>query len=185
MISLWASAPASAMEHGDTAPVQKLRVEVKATIAAHCGFDQASDVSTKALDLNLAQTLHIPLKLDCNTPFIIGVKSSHGGLVSTLTPDHSGFSFVKAYKVALQVGVDGSPLSPDACDAVTLTGIGNAGRACAFYGDAPGVGLSSGKHISIGQPSQLSVGWDAAGRGPRNVAGHYQDTLTVIVAARS
>ncbi|HLI67508.1 MAG TPA: hypothetical protein VKU90_14190 [Caulobacteraceae bacterium] len=173
------------MSHDDATPVQKLTVDVKARIAARCGFRGDQDDHTGAQDLTVAHTLVIPFQLDCNTPFVIGVKSQHGAFAADRTPDGSGFAFTKAYRLSLDIGTNGQALTPAACDSTALTAPGAPGAACAFYGAKPGQGLSSGKLISIDRPSSMSLSWDGQGAGPRNVAGRYSDTITITVSART
>jgi hypothetical protein len=176
----------SALAHDDAAPVAVLHIDVRARIATRCGFGDPPRSPTGAPNLNVEQHIEIPFKLDCNTPFIIGVKSDNGALTSDLTPNGSGFAFTKPYKVELRIGTDGDPLTPDACDAATLTGKTKSEASCAFYGDRPGQGLSSGKRISTDQPSHLTVSWRGADpSAPRNVAGAYHDTITITVKARA
>lgn len=184
-----AAGQASARDVDHGAPVSRITIDVKARIPVRCGFDQAPQTPAVDPDLDVARTVRVPFRLDCNAPFVIGVKSDHGALVADLPDDHSGFAFSKAYRVALDVGTNGQSMTPSDCDAAALTPAGEVsrdGKACAFFGAASGRGLSSGELISIGRPSDLAISWDA--RDPaaaRNVAGRYADTLTIFVAART
>ena len=52
-----------------------VRIDVTATIAEHCGISRdASSVDSIVPDLDKAQLLRFPFKIDCNTPFAIGVR---------------------------------------------------------------------------------------------------------------
>jgi len=179
-------ASANPIKPGGGAPVDKLTIDVRATIASRCGFAEAPRSPPHAFDLNAAQHVEIPFTLDCNTPFTIGVKSDHGGLTSDRAPDGSGFAFSKPYQVALEVGTDASALTPDPCGSEELVDAGKLRSLCAFYGDRPGQGLSSGKSISTFEPSHLVLSWPGVQDGTaRNVAGRYHDTITITVSARA
>lgn len=184
-----AAGQASARVADHATPVSRITIAVKARIPVRCGFAQAPETPAIDPDLNTARTVRVPFRLDCNAPFVIGVKSDHGALVADMPDDHSGFAFSKSYRVALDIGTNGQALTPSDCDSTALTatgGVSRDGKACEFFGSASGRGLSSGGLISINRPSTLSISWD--GRDPNgalNVAGRYADTLTVFVAART
>lgn len=167
----------------DSAPGPDLvTIEVSARVVDRCGFSVAPKNMTAAADLTVAQAIAFDFTLDCNTPFVIGVRSANGAMTHRGAPDASGFAFAKRYEVGLAVATSGAGLAPLPCHSDTLTA--DASARCAFYGSQVGEGLASGDDTAIGKPGTLTVRWDDGGGGPRLAAGDYTDTLTIAVAAR-
>lgn len=170
-----------------------IRIDITATIVERCGISRdASAADASAPDMDKAQQLRFPFKIDCNTPFAIGVSSQNGALRLSESDSAArsavdgrsadGFANEKAYDVALNVETDGAPMQSDACSSRTLTG---KGGKCAFYGTESGSGLSSGKRTAINRQGALTVSWKAGDDGVRRAAGSYRDTLTVVVGPRT
>lgn len=170
-----------------------VRIDVTATIAEHCGISRdASSVDSIVPDLDKAQLLRFPFKIDCNTPFAIGVSSQNGALrrrennVDAMRDIDGqlsdGFSSEKAYSVSLVVATDGAQMLSENCTSRSLTG---RGGKCEFYGREAGTGMSSGRRTAIRREGAMIVSWVGGEDSVRRAAGTYQDTLTVVVGPRT
>lgn len=170
-----------------------IRIDVTAKIAEHCGISRDTSAADSIVpDLDKAQQLRFPFKIDCNTPFAIGVSSQNGALrllgngADAARGDNGqlpdGFSGEKAYSVSLIVTTDGSQMVSEACSSRMLTG---RNGKCEFYGREAGSGLSSGRRTAIRREGAMLVSWTGGEDAVRRAAGAYQDILTVVVGPRS
>jgi spore coat protein U-like protein len=173
----------------DAPTSDSLSIAVTATIAPKCGIGPSGAAAGSVPDLEQAQTLNFDFKLDCNSPFAIGVSSQHGALRLKSTQnlnagtDSQGFSLEKEYQVALSVQTDAGSLEGGSCGSKALK---DGTGSCSFYGVSPGSGLSSGQRTAIDRTGTITVSWPASsGSDPRRAAGEYQDTITIVVGVKS
>ena len=161
-------------------------IDVAATVAERCGI-AAGELPRTIPDLDEATTLRFEFRLDCNTPFRLGVSTANGALVldgvRAIGGNDDGFSRRKDYSVALDMNTDGDAIRTEDCAASALVSI--AGN-CRFYGREPGEGMSSGRRTAIRRDGAIVVKWNAGAYDtPRRAAGTYRDTITVVVGVRS
>ncbi len=164
----------------------RVEIDVLARIVERCGFQQKPDATPHSLDLSRSGTTSLDFKVDCNTPFAIGVSSAKGALSSLRTGDANGFRTRLPYQVGLKLNTSGSALTPRDCSSDSLSPTSAPGTGCAFFGDATVQGLSSEQHIAIGEEGRLTISWpDPDTGGPRLIAGALSDTITITIGARS
>jgi spore coat protein U-like protein len=170
------------------APVQaqteSLEIDISAQIVARCGFAPGSNGAiTAPQDLEEAASLATRIRLDCNTPYALGVTAVRGALVNLdAADDGSGFAFSKTYGVSIALDTDRGIIRSDRCSSADLI----SGGSCAFAGSAAGEGLESGSGISIGRDATITVDWQAQPALRRRLApGRYRDTLILVVGPRA
>ena len=182
------------MARAETSPTtETVKLEVKATIPARCGFTDVPIVPTGKRDVTRQTTIDMPFKVDCNQPFTIRMSSGNGALKYVGTGDRFGFLDVKPYEVSLELGLSNAEKITRSCSSATLNPASAAsagegmGVGCDFYGTARRSGLSSQAAIAASDaaPSLLRVSWTDASSTRRLLAGAYQDTLTIVVEPRS
>lgn len=126
-------------------------------------FASSGEVNAKAL-------------VNCNTGFVTRATSANGAL-KTAAAIGPGFTNTLAYKLTLTVNLTGSPWVKAACASANLM----AGQSsCTLSPSGPG--LDSGGFPSIGQAATLKFSWKSP-TSPRLIAGSYEDTVTISVAA--
>jgi len=113
--------------------------------------------------------------INCNTGFVIKATSANGAVKNDASVS-PGFTNSLRYTVSLGVGtVDGFLYAK--CSSASLV----AGQStCSLSPDGPG--LDSGGSPSARRAATLTMSWNPPVR-PRLVAGSYQDTITISVAA--
>lgn len=157
----------------------QIQIDLRGRVAARCdlvaplsGFDN--------FDMNRAGQAQGVFAIDCNTPFILRVRSERGGFASDM--DIPGVEVLTPYQVSVQVGTDDGRQNLGWCDAAALSPAG--GESCIYAPTAAGGGWSSGDAIAIGQSGSLALRWrDPAGENAR--AGAYNDTIIIELAVRS
>lgn len=151
--------------HGQVAP----RCELTAPLAGFGDFD-----------MNHRGAAQGAIAVDCNTPFLLRVRSQHGGFASDAAL--SGAQAVAPYQVALQVGTDRGRQDLGWCDSAALAA--HAATDCPYAADGAHGGWSSGDAVAIGQTAALSLRWDAPGEGQARL-GAYADTIVIELEVRS
>jgi hypothetical protein len=166
-----------------------LKIDIEASIGDRCGIAALGAKAKDAGRVDTANSVSFNFRLDCNTPFRIGVAAQNGAmqLVSTeaASTDFVGFATRKAYIAALAFNTDQDGLvDAGECDSAKLRA---TGADCAFYGAEPGKGFSAGRRsTAIGTEGSLTVRWPGSeGDTARLVAGTYEETLTIVVGPRT
>ncbi len=166
------------------AATDSVAIDVVARIKERCGFVSGAPAGiTAPRDLESAANFSLAIGLDCNTPYALGVTSQRGALTNVdAADDGSGFSFSKRYRVSLALNTDRGIVRSAPCISDEMA---DGGR-CAFATLMPGRGLRSGAGISVGRNAVISIDWAAhASAQPRLAAGHYKDTLILVVGPRA
>jgi hypothetical protein len=172
------------------APVgDSLKIDIEASIGERCGISALGAKSKDAGRIDIANSVSFAFKLDCNTPFRIGVAAQNGAmqLVSPYSPttDFGGFATHKGYVAGLSFNTDQDGLvDAGECDSAKLSA---AQADCAFYSAQPGKGFSAGRRsTAIDSEGSLTVRWSGSeGDTARLVAGTYEETLTIVVGPRT
>lgn len=129
-----------------------------------------------AADFATSGTAKAGALVNCNTGFVVKATSANGAVTAASTAP-SGFTNSLPYKVALTVPLTGAPWIKATCGSATLVA-GQSG--CALSPD--GAGLQSGGLPSLNQSATIQVSWNTP-TNPRLVAGNYEDTIAISVAA--
>lgn len=161
-----------------------LTVDLAAEIPARCGFsNNGVRGAQNAPDLERKGQVALRIRLDCNTPYAIGVEARSGSLANLdAQPDGSGYAFSKPYSLTLKLDTDKGQRVSMPCISTQLIAGGN----CPFAASTPGTGFSSGDGISVGRDLTLSVEWsDQRTSGNRLAPGRYRDTLIIVIGARA
>ena len=134
------------------------------------------------MNLNEAGEVRGAFGIDCNTPFLLRVRSDEGGLASV--GSLAGVAQLADYELAVEVGTDAGRQNLGWCDAATL-GPDGAGQ-CAFSAQAPLGGWSSGEAVAIRETGSLTLRWEGQREddsAPR--LGAYRDNIIIEVEVRS
>jgi hypothetical protein len=166
-----------------------LKIDIEASIGERCGISALGAKSKDAGRIDTANSVSFNFKLDCNTPFRIGVAAQNGAmqLVSSegASTEFGGFATRKSYVAGLAFNTDQDGLvDAGECDSAKLSA---AQADCDFYGAQPGKGFSAGRRsTAIGTEGSLTVRWSGSeGDTARLVAGTYEETLTIVVGPRT
>lgn len=166
------------------ARTDSIAIDVVARIKDRCGFAGNAPANVTApRDLESAADFSLAVGLDCNTPYALGVTSQHGALTNTdATDDGSGYAFSKTYRVSVALETDKGIVRSGRC---VSSDMADGGR-CIFASLVPGRGLKSDAGISVGRNAVITIDWPAQGLSqPRLAAGHYKDTLILVVGPRA
>lgn len=172
-----------------------LKIDIEARIAERCGIAAIGANSKDGGRIDVASTVSFNFRLDCNTPFKIGVAADQGALALVDTGDaqrarsngqtSEGFATRKAYVASLQFATDQDGLvDAGECQSDNLT---SKRGECDFFGNRPGTGFSAGRNsTAIGRDGSLTVHWQGEeGDAVRLAAGAYQEVLTIVVGPRT
>lgn len=172
-----------------------LKIDIEASIAERCGIAAIGANSKDGGRIDVASTVSFQFKLDCNTPFRIGVAAEQGALAMVTTGDaqrarsdgrtSEGFATRKAYVASLQFATDQDGLvDAGECQSDNLT---SKRGDCDFFGNRAGTGFSAGRNsTAIGRDGSLTVRWQGEdGDAVRLAAGAYQEVLTIVVGPRT
>lgn len=177
-----------------------LKIHVEASIAERCGIAALGSDDKDGGRIDRSSTVAFNFKLDCNTPFRIGVSADQGALAMVQgdggdpqlgrggNPNGftaEGFATRKSYVASLRFNTDQDGLiDAGECASEDLT---SRKGDCDFYGNRPGSGFSPGrKTTAIGREGSLTVSWRGEeAESIRLAAGTYQETLTVVVGPRT
>lgn len=191
-----AALPGVAVAKPSTVPMTNtLKIDIEARIAERCGIAAIGANSKDGGRIDVASTVSFNFRLDCNTPFKIGVAATQGALelVTTGEPQRGqsdgltseGFGTRKAYVASLQFATDQDGLvDAGECHSDNLT---SKRGDCDFYGSRPGAGFSAGNNsTAIGRDGSLTVKWRGEdAEAVRLAAGAYQEILTIVVGPRT
>lgn len=154
----------------------ELQIELRGEVHARCRMTAPPALSGQ-IDFNRAGNAQSRFGLDCNTPFLLSVRSGHGGFSS-----HSGLEGVAAmipYEMAVDVDTDSGMNALGWCQSAQLAD--GAGAQCPFGPQ----GWSSGDATAINRTASLNVRWSAPTERDAPVLGDYRDTIVINVAVRS
>ena len=156
----------------------ELRIDLRGRVAARCEVTPPRDLGR--IRLNEAGEARGAFGIDCNTPFLLRVRSENGGMAST----HSlaGVAPLADYRLGVEVGTNGGRHDLGWCDSAQLTP--DAGDGCAFGAASPQGGWSSGDDIAIRKSGALRLRWDGQDDGAPRL-GAYQDNIIIEVEVRS
>lgn len=156
----------------------ELRIDLRGRVAARCEVTPPRDLGR--IRLNDAGEARGAFGIDCNTPFLLRVRSENGGMAST----HSlaGVAPLADYRLGVELGTSGGRHDLGWCDSAQLTP--DAGGGCAFGAAGPQGGWSSGDDISIRESGALRLRWDGQDEGAPRL-GAYQDNIIIEVEVRS
>jgi hypothetical protein len=172
-----------------------LKIDIEASIGERCGIAAVGADSKDGGRIDVATSVSFQFKLDCNTPFRIGVAAEQGALqlvetggVTTARPGGrtpEGFATRKPYIASLQFATDQDGMvDAGDCDSDDLT---SKRGGCDFFGNRPGTGFSAGRDsTAIGREGALTVRWRGEDTDTvRLAAGAYQEVLTIVVGPRT
>ena len=158
----------------------ELRIDLRGEVSARCEVAPPSGLGR--MNLNEAGEARSAFGIDCNTPFLLRVRSDAGGLASV--GSLAGVAQLADYELAVEVGTDAGRQNLGWCDAATL-GPDGAGQ-CAFSAQAPLGGWSSGEAVAIRETGSLTLRWEGQREddsAPR--LGAYRDNIIIEVEVRS
>lgn len=154
----------------------ELQIELRGIVNPRCRMTTPPTLGGR-LDFNKAGDSQSRFGLDCNAPFLLSVRSGHGGFASQ---DHlEGVATLIPYEIAVDVDTDSGRNALGWCQSAQLAD--DAGAQCAFGPQ----GWSSGDATAINRAASLSVRWSAPTEGAAPALGQYRDTIVVNVAVRS
>lgn len=156
----------------------ELRIDLRGQVPARCDVTPPHDLGR--ILLNDAGEARGAFGIDCNTPFLLRVRSQNGGMAAV--QDLAGIAARADYSLGLEVGTSEGRRDLGWCASVDLTP--EAGADCAFGASGPLAGWSSGEAIAIRQSGALRLRWDGQGEGAPRL-GAYQDNIVIEVEVRS
>ncbi len=172
-----------------------LKIDIEASIGERCGIAAVGADSKDGGRIDVATSVSFHFKLDCNTPFRIGVAAEQGALqlVDTGSAQEpraggltaEGFATRKPYIASLQFATDQDGMvDAGDCNSDDLT---SKRGDCDFFGNRPGTGFSAGRDsTAIGREGALTVRWQGEdAQAVRLAAGTYQEVLTIVVGPRT
>ncbi len=155
----------------------ELRIDLRGEVPARCEVTPPTGIGH--IRLNEAGEARGAFDIDCNTPFLLRVRSENGGLAA-VRPLH-GVAERADYRLAVELGTDQGRQDLGWCRSPELAP--DAGGSCAFGAGANG-GWSSGEATAIDQSGVLRLRWDGQDAGPPRL-GAYQDNIVIEVEVRS
>lgn len=156
----------------------ELRIDLRGQVAARCEVVPPSQMGR--IQLNDAGEVSGAFGIDCNTPFILRVKSANGGMAA-VQPLY-GVAAKADYRLGVEVGTSQGRQDLGWCASAELAP--DAGGGCAFGAAAALGGWSSGDTIAIRQSGEIHMRWDGQADGPPRL-GAYQDSIVIEVEVRS
>lgn len=156
------------------AEADSVAIPVSGTIVGGCGLFQASNFA--AASLATSGSTQATASVDCNTAFTIHALSSNGTLRNVKSAT-AGFVNVQPYSLTFSVPLNTGGTASATCPAASLV----AGQASCVLSPAA-AGLSSGTSSATAKTATLTAQWMLGTA--RLIAGAYQDTLTISIAAR-
>ncbi|GAA0647704.1 hypothetical protein [Brevundimonas lenta] len=157
----------------------ELRIDLRGRIEARCELVTPPAAMTQ-LHLTDPGQAQASFALDCNTPFVLRVRSNHGGF--TNEEASVGVEPVLPYEVAVEVETDMGRQDLGWCEAAALTDTPDS--ACIYAPTAAERGWSSGEATAIGQRGSLRLRW-TENQSERPLLGAYQDTVVIELEVRS
>lgn len=154
----------------------ELQIELRGEVHARCRMTSPPRL-TGQIDFNRAGNAQSRFGLDCNTPFLLSVRSGHGGFASQAGLE--GVATMIRYEMAVDVDTDSGTNALGWCQSAQLAD--DAGSPCPFGPH----GWSSGDATAINRTASLNLRWNAPTERDAPVLGEYRDTIIVNVAVRS
>lgn len=157
----------------------ELRIDLKGRVPARCELTSPPVISGQ-LPIHRAGESETAFAIDCNTPFLLRVRSGAGGMASVEpTP---GITTLMPYEVAVAVGTDAGRRDLGWCRSEALAG--GAADGCAFSAAGAERGWSSEDATAIDQTGTVRLRWrEAPADAP--LLGSYRDTITIELELRS
>lgn len=157
----------------------ELRIDLKGRVEARCDL-VAPPVLGGVLSVQRAGQAEAGFKIDCNTPFILRVRSAEGGFASiNPTP---GIEPLAPYELSVAVNTDEGLQDLGWCAAAALTAEVQSG--CGYAPGAAGRGWSSGDATAINQTGSVRLRWNETTNGAP-LLGDYRDTIVIELEVRS
>ena len=156
------------------AEADSVTLPVSGTIVGGCGLTLASNFA--AASLATSNSTQATASVDCNTVFTIHAMSSNGTLKNVKSAT-TGFVNVQPYSLTFSVPLNAGGSAAATCPAASLV----AGQASCVLSPAA-AGLSSGTSTATAKTATLTAQWVLGTT--RLIAGAYQDTLTISIAAQ-
>lgn len=158
----------------------ELRIDLRGRVKDRCDV-KAPALHLNRLDVGRAGQVKGDFDIDCNTPFVLRVRSESGGMITKF--DVPGVEQKAPYEVSVQLGTSEGRTDLGWCQAASLALQASGGCSFSGSGTAEG-GWSSGDAIAIRQSGQVNLRWRAPASDQAR-AGYYSDTLTIEIAVRS
>lgn len=157
----------------------ELRIDLKGRVAARCELLSPPAPMGK-LALTRPGASQAAFAIDCNTPFLLRVRSGKGGFANPApTP---GITPLLPYQLSVAVGTDAGRQDLGWCDAAALTDI--AAGSCVYAPTSASNGWSSGDATAIRQAGTVKLRWsDAPSEAP--LLGDYSDIIVIELEVRS
>jgi len=156
----------------------ELRIDLRGQVAARC--EVVPPTGMGRIRLSDAGRVSGAFGIDCNTPFILRIKSANGGL--TAIQPLPGIAARTDYALGVEVGTSEGPRTLGWCASIDLAP--DAGGSCAFSATAPLGGWSSGAAVAIRQSGEIHMRWDGQDSATPRL-GAYQDNIVIEVEIRS
>jgi hypothetical protein len=163
----------------EVGPATELSIDLRGEVSARCELN-APD-SLDRIRLNEAGETSSDFAIDCNTPFLLSVRSANGGLAAV--DPRFGIAERTDYSLGVEVGTDQGRQDLGWCLSAELAPGASAG--CAFGAAAPDGGWSSGEATAINQTGALRLRWDGQDAADLPRLGIYQDNIIIEVEVRS
>lgn len=154
-----------------------LRIELSGTVTPRCRMTSKPALAERP-DLTRQGEMQAQFGLDCNTPFLLRVRSGEGGFAAA--DPREGVTRVVPYEIAVAVETDSGANALGWCGADQLAQ--PQGASCAFGG---GEGWSSGDATAINRTGTMRLRWAAPAQADALPLGRYRDTIIVELAVRS
>jgi len=156
----------------------ELRIDLRGQVSARCEVVPPTQLGS--IKLNDAGEVSGTFGIDCNTPFILRVKSANGGMAA-VQPLY-GVAPMADYRLGVELGTDQGRQNLGWCASAELAP--EAAGGCAFGSAGPKGGWSSGDAIAIRQSGEIHLRWDGQDDGAPRL-GAYQDNIVIEVEVRS
>ena len=160
------------------APTQ-LKVDLQGRVQSRCEL-VAPLADLSGMDMNSGGSVQGAFAIDCNTPFILRVRSERGGFATDAAIP--GVELLAPYQVGVQLGTDSGNQNLGWCDAASLAPEGSG--SCDYSATSPAGGWSSGEAVAIDQTGEIRLRWDRPAAGQARF-GNYNDTITIELEVRS
>lgn len=157
----------------------ELRIDLKGRVPARCELTSPPIIRGQ-LPIHRAGESETGFAIDCNTPFLLRVRSESGGMASIEpTP---GITTLMPYELAVALGTDSGRRELGWCRSDALAGA--AADGCDFSASGAGRGWSSEDATAIKQTGTVRLRWrEAPASSP--LLGSYRDTITIELELRS
>lgn len=193
MTLAWASGAAASSGEGDVATLgvgysaadaplgsaAELRIDLLGRVEARCELTTPPGPMGQ-LRLSRPGEVRTGFGLDCNTPFVLRVRSQSGAFRSV--DPGIGTASELPYEISVAVGTDRGRQDLGWCASSALTETPD--QACAFGRGAADRGWSSQDATAIDQKGELRLRW-STGDAERPLLGDYGDVIVIEIEVRS